>query len=220
MSLCLALLVSVLALGCASDGPPKSSVIHRVAAGENLYRIGLRYGVDPKRIAQANGIHDPRSLRLGQRLLIPGPGRGQGSIRATPGPSDVRPRAALHPPGPSFAWPLRGRLSSGFGMRRGRPHDGIDLAASHGAPIFAAEAGRVIHSGRMGGYGQVVIIKHAGSFRTVYAHASRLLVRKGEFVERGQPIAKVGSTGRSSGPHLHFEIRRQETPQNPLAFLR
>ena len=77
----------------------------------------------------------------------------------------------------------------------------------------------MIHSGRLGSYGKVVIVKHAGRYRTVYAHASRLMVRKGEFVERGQKIAEVGSTGRSTGPHVHFEIRRSETPQNPLGFL-
>ncbi len=104
-------------------------------------------------------------------------------------------------------------------MRRGRPHEGVDIAAQKGTPIFAAESGRVIFSGRMSGYGKVVIVKHAGRYRSVYAHASRLLVRKGEFVERGQKVAEVGSTGRSTGPHLHFEIRRSETPQNPLAYL-
>ena len=111
-------------------------------------------------------------------------------------------------------------MSSGFGRRGGRPHEGIDIAARKGTPIVASDAGRVIHSGWMRGYGKVVIIKHAGAYRTVYAHASRLHVRKGEFVERGQKIAEVGSTGRSSGPHLHFEIRRGQTPQNPMRHLR
>lgn len=77
----------------------------------------------------------------------------------------------------------------------------------------------MIHSGRLGSYGNVVILKHAGRYRTSYAHASKLFVRKGAFVERGQKIAEVGSTGRSTGPHVHFEIRRSETPQNPLGFL-
>ena len=118
-----------------------------------------------------------------------------------------------------FAWPVKGRLSSRFGHRRGRPHEGIDIAAAKGTPIYASEAGRVIFSGRMRGYGKVVILKHAGRFRSIYAHASRLLVRKGAFVERGEKIAEVGSTGRSTGPHVHFEIRRSETPQDPLAYL-
>lgn len=217
--------------GCA-HGPP--GTIHYVRTGENLYRIGLHYGVEPEVIARANGIRDVRALRVGQRLFVPRPtgataneSRSAG-IPARPrtrsngaggqGTPQVR-RAALDPSSPRFGWPTRGRLSSGFGLRRGRPHDGIDIASPHGSPIFAAEAGRVIQSGRMRGYGKVVVVKHAGRYRTVYAHASRLLVRRGEFVERGQKIAEVGSTGRSTGPHLHFEVRRNESPRNPLAYL-
>ena len=88
-----------------------------------------------------------------------------------------------------------------------------------GAPILAAEAGRVIHSGRFGAYGKVVILKHAGAYRSVYAHARALFVEKGEFVERGQKIAEVGATGRATGPHLHFEIRRGEVAHDPLVYL-
>ena len=211
--------------GCANRSP---GVIHHVEAGENLYRIGLRYGVDAKTIARANGIRDGRSIRVGQRLFIPGVGRrtpSRQTASTTSRPLDARTQqsAGLPPHADSgslrFVWPVRGRLSSGFGRRGGRPHDGIDIAARRGTPIYAAEAGRVIHSGRMGGYGNVVIVKHAGSFRSIYAHASRILVRKGDFVERGQKIALVGSTGRSTGPHVHFEIRQQERPRNPIAFL-
>jgi len=225
--LCLALLGQPLWLGCAGKSP---GLIHHVAAGENLYRIGLRYGVEPKRIARANGIRNARLLRVGQRLFIPGGRRGTKIARArgasrpaqTPDMRKARQHAratARQQSSLNFSWPVRGRLSSSFGRRQGRAHEGIDIAAARGTPIFAAESGRVIRSGRMGGYGRVVIVKHAGSYRTVYAHASRLLVRKGEFVERGQKIAEVGSTGRSTGPHVHFEIRRRESPQNPLGFL-
>lgn len=215
-------------LGCAS-GPP--GVIHHVREGENLYRIGLRYGVEPKVIARANAIRDVRTLRVGQRLFVPRPTRRLDvapapRAQAPPGSGAAREearrvarKAAVRPTSPRFAWPIRGRLSSRFGIRRGRPHEGIDIAAARGTPIYAAEAGRVIESGRMRGYGKVVIVKHAGSYRTIYAHASRLLVRKGQFVERGQKIAEVGSTGRSSGPHLHFEVRRREQPRDPLAYL-
>ncbi len=221
--------------GCV-HGPP--GTIHHVRAGENLYRIGLHYGVEPEVIARENGIRDVRTLRVGQRLFVPRPTGANATTRATQrrsngdtarAPTRANGRggraspqvreAALDPSSPRFGWPTRGRLSSGFGLRRGRPHEGIDIASPHGSPIFAAEAGRVIHSGRMRGYGKVVVVKHAGRYRTIYAHASRLLVRRGEFVERGQKIAEVGSTGRSTGPHLHFEVRRDESPRNPLAYL-
>jgi murein DD-endopeptidase MepM/ murein hydrolase activator NlpD len=235
---CLAAMLGVLLLaglpGCGGRKPGGPGVIHHVEAGENLYRIGLRYGVTAKDVARANGIRDVTNLRVGQRLYIPGArrrirGSAYGSARApssTSGGSanldEARRRArksARQQTSLQFSWPVRGRLSSQFGMRKGRSHEGIDIAAKRGTPIFCAESGRVIHSGRLGSYGKVVIVKHAGRFRTVYAHASKLLVRKGEFVERGQKIAEVGSTGRSTGPHVHFEIRRSESPQNPLGFL-
>lgn len=221
--------------GCV-HGPP--GTIHYVRAGENLYRIGLHYGVEPAVIARENGIRDVRALRVGQRLFVPRPKGASATAsatrrRSTDSTARARTRsngaggqanpqvrkAALDPSSPRFGWPTRGRLSSGYGLRRGRHHEGIDIASPHGSPIFAAEAGRVIHSGRMRGYGKVVVVKHAGRYRTIYAHASRLVVRRGEFVERGQKIAEVGSTGRSTGPHLHFEIRRDESPRNPLAYL-
>jgi murein DD-endopeptidase MepM/ murein hydrolase activator NlpD len=233
----LALVAALVNFGCAGSRAGGPGVIHHVAAGENLYRIGLRYGVPVKDIRRANGIRDVTELRVGQRLYIPGarqrrradssayannannannapsasgrPNAMQRSARKT-----ARQQGALN-----FAWPVRGRLSSRFGMRRGRPHEGIDVAAARGTPIYAAESGRVIHSGRLGSYGKVVIVKHAGAFRTVYAHASKLHVRKGQFVERGQKLAEVGTTGRSTGPHVHFEIRRSTSPRDPLAFL-
>lgn len=219
--------------GCASPGP--SSTTHTIAPGENLYRIGLLYDVDAAAIASANGIRDVHALRVGQRLTIPSPRRGTRSTRAggrSPGArAGARSRnaeeyalntareTAFRQAALQFVWPARGKLSSGFGMRKGKPHEGIDIAGPTGSTIRAAEAGKVITSGRLGGYGKVVVLKHSGDYRSVYAHASKLLVTKGQFVEKGQKIAEVGSTGRSTGPHLHFEIRRDETPQNPMAYL-
>ncbi|HIL81136.1 MAG TPA: LysM peptidoglycan-binding domain-containing protein [Myxococcales bacterium] len=231
LTLAIGLALSVFSIGCAGPAGTGPGLIHRVAAGENLYRISLRYGVDPKQVARINGVRDVTELKIGQRLFIPGVRRKMNTAQR--GLANRRPNArtdsekarrlaqnvARAQTSLRFAWPVRGRLSSRFGMRKGRPHEGIDVAASRGTPIHAAESGRVIHSGRLSGYGKVVIVKHAGAYRTVYAHASKLLVRKGAFVERGQTIALVGSTGRSTGPHVHFEIRRSETPHNPLAFL-
>lgn len=224
---CLALVILLPLLftsGCGGRRPePDQTTTHRVERGENLYRIGLRYGVPAREIARANGIRDVTSLRVGQRLVIPRRSGGRSSGLSTRQKEEARRRArasAIAQGELQFVWPIQGgRLSSYFGRRRGRPHEGVDVAASKGTPIHAAEAGRVIHSGRYGAYGLAVIVKHAGAYRTIYAHASRLLVKKGAFVERGQKIAEVGSTGRSTGPHLHFEIRKSETPLDPLAYL-
>ncbi|MBE9111068.1 peptidoglycan DD-metalloendopeptidase family protein [Nodosilinea sp. LEGE 07298] len=124
-----------------------------------------------------------------------------------------------------FVFPANGNISSGFGNRRhpilgySRFHAGIDFAASQGTPIYAADSGRVIFSGWYGGYGQTVIIDHGDGISTLYAHASRLMVSEGQAVQQGQAIAAVGSTGLSTGPHLHFEVRQNGNPVNPVAYL-
>jgi murein DD-endopeptidase MepM/ murein hydrolase activator NlpD len=120
-----------------------------------------------------------------------------------------------------WVWPTRGLFSSGFGWRWGRMHKGIDIANNVGTPIVAAKEGVVSFSGwHSGGYGYLVTINHADGSRSLYAHNSRLLVQVGEPVEQGQPIAQMGSTGRSTGPHLHFEIHPAgRGAVNPLALL-
>lgn len=123
-----------------------------------------------------------------------------------------------------FIRPVNGRLTSGFGMRvhpifRVRKmHTGIDISAPAGTPIVAADSGVVVEAGYIRGYGYTVIIDHGGGMATLYAHCSALLVRAGQQVERGQTIARVGSTGYSTGPHLHFEIRVNGEPVNPAHY--
>jgi len=116
-------------------------------------------------------------------------------------------------------WPLRGRLTSGFGRRWGKLHAGIDIAAPKGTPIHAAKGGTVVFAGQMQGYGNVVIIDHGGGLSTLYAHQSRLGSRRGQRVAQGQVIGYVGSTGHSTGNHCHFETRINGTAQNPRKYL-
>jgi murein DD-endopeptidase MepM/ murein hydrolase activator NlpD len=118
-----------------------------------------------------------------------------------------------------LVWPVRGRVTSEFGWRWGRMHQGIDIAAPTGTPIIAAKRGVVIHAGPMGGYGNCVIVDHGGGFTTVYAHQSRVGARNGQAVEQRQVIGYVGSTGHSTGPHLHFETRVNGSAQNPRRYL-
>ncbi len=118
-----------------------------------------------------------------------------------------------------LVWPLRGVVTSEYGQRWGRLHAGIDISAPTGRPIVAAQSGRVIHSGWMGGYGNTVVIDHGGGFTTVYAHMSRVAAGNGSSVSRGAVIGYVGSTGNSTGPHLHFETRVNGNPQNPRRYL-
>lgn len=124
-----------------------------------------------------------------------------------------------------FMLPVNGTLNSNFGPRRHpihgvvKPHRGVDFAAPHGTPIRAADAGVVLYVGWYGGYGKIVMIDHGGDLVSLYAHTSRYVVDTGEKVARGQVIGHVGSTGLSTGPHLHFEIRRNGTPVNPIGYL-
>lgn len=121
-----------------------------------------------------------------------------------------------------FLWPLDGtqKVSSPFGMRWNRHHKGIDIPSAKGTPIYAAKSGKVIYRGyHKRGYGNVIIIEHEGGIRTVYAHASKTIVKKGKFVEKGQLIGYVGRTGKSTGSHLHFEINLDGEYVNPLDYL-
>ncbi|MEE3326148.1 MAG: peptidoglycan DD-metalloendopeptidase family protein [Myxococcota bacterium] len=207
--------------GCASYSTGR---YHSLAKGENLYQLSRRYGVPVSELVKANGIRDVSSIQVGEQIWIPRGGSQVASRSSSHKNTSKTRRAAQRDARNSgdltFGWPVKGaRLSSGFGRRSGRPHEGIDLAIGKGTTIRASESGKVVHSGWLGDYGKVVIIKHAGYYRTVYAHASRIYVSRGEFVDRGQKIALVGSTGRSTGPHLHFEIRKGEKPMNPASYL-
>jgi murein DD-endopeptidase MepM/ murein hydrolase activator NlpD len=136
------------------------------------------------------------------------------------GPSTRPPAVQARPASATpLAWPLKGVLYGRYGVRAGRRHDGIDIAAPEGTAVGAAAAGTVLYAGEQAGYGSIVILKHDGGLVTLYAHASRVLVREGARVERGDPIARVGQTGRTSGPHLHFEVREGTRPRNPLLYL-
>ncbi len=137
------------------------------------------------------------------------PGRGSGTS-SEPGSSS------------GFAWPTDGSMTSPFGMRMHpilhtmRMHTGIDIGAPYGQSVVAAQDGTVIQAGWVKGYGQTVIISHGDGISTLYGHLSKILVSEGDSVARGETVAKIGSTGLSTGPHLHFEVRKNGDPQNPM----
>ncbi len=123
------------------------------------------------------------------------------------------------PSAAGFIWPVNGAVVSGYGIRWGRMHEGIDITAPSGTPIWAAAAGTVIHVGWYGGYGNLVVLDHGNGLATAYAHTSAILVGVGQSVGQGETIALVGSTGHSSGPHLHFEVRVNGSAVDPLLYL-
>lgn len=145
-------------------------------------------------------------------------------LEAKPKPTgtDGKPLPDAGPSQPSargFIWPVRGTVTSGFGQRWGRLHAGIDIAAPMGTPVRAVQSGIVIFAGWQGGYGNLVLIAHGNGIVTAYAHLSGFGAREGATVSQGQVIGSVGSTGNSTGPHLHFEVRVNGSPVNPMGYL-
>lgn len=120
----------------------------------------------------------------------------------------------------AFIMPTRGRISSRYGMRNGRMHRGLDIAAKTGTPIVASDGGTVVYAGYNGAYGNMIEIDHGNGYRTRYAHCSKLLVGKGAKVYKGQHIANIGNTGRSSGPHVHLEVLKNGSNQNPSNYVK
>jgi len=231
------LVATMMVAGCSGQRPPsptsKRTIVHRVRAGETLYGIGRRYGVRYMDIARVNRLKNPSRIQVGQRLLIPNPKRRQSRplrprrVAPLPGHAAARKSVARrkqslsrHHAGPRFAWPVEGgRVTSGFGPRRGVPHDGVDIAAPVGTTVRAAADGEVAYRGNLPGYGNVIILRHAGGYATVYAHNQRNEVTQGMKVRRGRRIATLGRSGRTSGPNLHFEIRKDNAALDPLARL-
>jgi hypothetical protein len=214
----LCLLAPILGTGCGGRAGPRPAatavrpaapavIYHPLRPGQTLYTLARMYDVSVEELMEANGITDPTNIPADTPIFIPR------ATRKLPYPEMITP---------ALAWPLRGTITGAFGRRRGRrsPHTGIDIDGERGDPILAAADGEVIKAGSGGRYGKLVILKHANGFQTLYAHASRLLVRQGQRVRAGDPIAEVGSSGNARGSHLHFEVRREGRPQNPLPYLR
>lgn len=189
---------------------------HVVKPGETLWRISRMYEVEVAELKLANGIDDVTQLEVGRTLFIPG----------APEPEQARPPAPspVQPPpeqkgNARLDWPLIGVLYAKFGVRGETQHDGIDISAPEGTLVRAADDGLVIYSGEQRGYGKIVIVQHAGGLITLYAQNKENLVREGVKVKRGDPVARVGEFSRTSGPHLHFEVREGSTAKDPLQYL-
>lgn len=221
--------------------PATNGAIHTIEQGETLSEVAERYQVSIAAIEKANPDLNPDRLQIGQKLLIPGATR----ILLKPKPKPVIEEAVSRGPRGSYRarsmqpvasrslssferrevasgrylMPTRGILTSRYGWRWGGFHSGIDVATSPGTPIVAAQGGTVISAGWEGGYGMCINISHGNGITTRYAHCSRLYVSAGQQVGAGQLIGAVGSTGHSTGPHLHFEVRINGSAVNPASYL-
>ena len=219
---------SLLGAGCASAikrDPARWNRAHVVKRGDTLWSLAERYGTSVDALVAANDIDDPSRIAVGQRVRVPdrptlrAPGPGIGGPRVGSVNAGFRPPSRTGP-APTLRWPVSGRLTSRFGRRGASMHEGIDVAAPRGTPVRAAAPGRVVHSDwSISGYGNLVIVEHRGGVVTLYAHNRVNRARVGQYVETGQVIAEVGKTGQATGPHLHFEVRRDGKPRDPLEFL-
>lgn len=249
-------LVSLLASACATTGgavtqkagklethvePDQSILTHTVLKGQTLYRIARAYELSVEELMDANRIDDPRELKVGEVLYLPGAKQRrtvpeydapepEPQARPVTAKTDT-PREApkkKEPPAKAvrvgkgsgvLQWPLRGVLYARFGKKGKEPHDGIDLSAPAGLSVKTAAPGQVIFAGDQKGYGLIVIVEHDNGLITLYAHNRDLRVKTGQKVREGQVVATVGDSGRTSGPHLHFEVRKDGVPVDPLEYL-
>ena len=210
--------------------------VHVVQRGENLYRIGLRYDIPFQQLASHNGIRAPYELEVGQSIQLPRDAvianaaprpattttRNPPRVHSPPAQSTVPAAQQVASSAISFDWPIRGSILSGFGRKPdGSRNDGINIEARAGAEVRAAAAGQGVYAGsELAGYGQLILLRHEGGFVTAYAHNSRLMVREGDQVTRGQVIAAAGSSGTVEIAQVHFEIRRGVNPEDPMRYLR
>jgi len=213
--------------------PNQDGIFHKVKSGETLAGVAKKYGIAADRIREANGDAALNPFTAGKEIFLPGArpeavesSASSSSSRSGASSSKSSSAKVSGSSSRSYRWPVVGKINSPFGWRR-HPvtrrrdfHTGIDIKAPRGRTIQAARGGRVEYSGWMGGYGRVVVIDHGDGYSTLYAHCTSLSVRKGQSVSQGQAIATVGTTGRTTGPHLHFEVRRGNNPVNPLGMLR
>lgn len=195
------------------EAPP----VHVVRRGETLYRIAKQYGVGVNELRRANNLKSNRAVPVGAHLTLP--------VRPPEPEQFLPPARALLPapvPGTSesgWAWPLLPNISSMFGLRHNRLHAGLDLLAPTGTAIIAARGGTIVRASRYYGYGNLVVIDHGDGTQSWYGHLSRIIAREGEAVAQGDTIGLAGATGKASAPHLHFEIRQDGAPVDPLVRL-
>lgn len=213
--------------------------MYTVQPGDTLYSLSRRFGLSVGDIAAANNLGKPYTISVDQTLRIPGAGDSpyatsprpviaRAATRRSPDPDalermvvsktmapEVLPELDASSP---FAWPVRGPVLVQFGeTRSGEKSDGINIAAPIGAPVRAAADGEVVYRGNeLDGYGNLLLVKHSDGWVSAYAHTDAILVRRGDMVRRGQVIAKVGRSGSVDRPQLHFQLRKDLEPLDPL----
>ena len=222
----------------------EKGVDHVVTQGVTLYRISRTYKVPIAKLMEANGLSSPSSIRVGSKIFIPGAKailhvapyeplsprerkdlelsleREERPVPAEPSPNTGLARPPSRGKELDLVWPIQGKINSPFGPRGKKFHKGIDIASPSYQEVKAAMDGEVILArNSRNGYGNVVVLRHDFGFSTIYGHMNVVIAKEGEAVRQGQAIGGVGSTGKSTGPHLHFELGHDGRPLDPLPLL-
>ncbi|MDH4199225.1 MAG: M23 family metallopeptidase [Spirochaetia bacterium] len=195
--------------GDSLDIPDRPGIFYEVKSGDSVSALAKKYKMSSRSIIKTNHLPNEK-IRKGEKLFLP----------------EARPLEEFRYVVKSrFIWPVSGKITSGYGMRK-HPfnssmqfHTGIDIGANIGEKIHAAADGVVVYAGDGGTYGNMVILRHKDGYISVYAHASSVVISKGQFIKQGQEIARVGITGVTTGPHLHFEIKKFNNGINPFTAL-
>ncbi len=223
-----------IALSDSHVEPDLVSVKHVVEKGETAYRIAKSYGLSVDELVAANNL-ETTELKVGQELWVPGAAK-KAKVAQYDSPEPEATATARRASGTEkrpaqtravkvgkqegvLQWPVRGVLYAKFGRKGKEGHDGIDLAAPAGSVVKTAGPGTVLFAGDQRGYGLIVLVEHDSHLITLYAHNRDLRVKSGQKVREGQVVATVGDSGKTSGPHLHFEVRKDGVPTDPLDFL-
>ncbi|WP_320046486.1 M23 family metallopeptidase [uncultured Ilyobacter sp.] len=190
---------------------------HIIKQEETLYRLSVWYDISVEQLRKYNNLPN-NTIYVGQKIYLNSK-YSKDNIQTS---RSVGKNLYISPTLKSFKWPIKTKeITSNFGTRihpitgRKTTHDGVDLRSKMNTPVYAPYSGTITYSGWMRGYGKVVIINHGNGYESRYAHLNRWLVKKGQKISKGQIIAKTGNTGLSTGPHLHYEIRKNNKPIDP-----
>ncbi|MDD3853774.1 MAG: M23 family metallopeptidase [Syntrophomonadaceae bacterium] len=200
---------TILSVGQRLKIPSSSVRVHYIRKGETMWDIASRYEVSVDGLLSVNPGKNPTRLAIGEQLIIPD--------TRQPLTPQVSSRGVSFTG--AFSWPVLGVITSGFGWRKSGFHHGIDIAGDIGDPVKACGPGKVVFNGVKPVYGRTLIIEHSDGRQSWYAHLQKSVVSEGQKVYRGQTVGYIGMTGRTTGPHLHFEIRSKNESLNPLNFL-
>ncbi|MFH1859718.1 MAG: M23 family metallopeptidase [bacterium] len=200
--------------------PNQNGIMYELKEMDSLQLICKKYKTDVKAVMEINNLNEnPSNLSHGKSIFLPG---AKPIIKIEEKKAANKSRVIYREYSKKrqmFVLPVPGIITSSFGYRDREFHAGVDLRAGVGRQMVASADGQVIYSGYMGGYGKLIIVRHSNGFTTRYAHNSANLVGEGTYVRQNQVIALAGETGHSTGPHVHFEIRKNGVPQNPMHYV-